>query len=109
MEKKYEIKFYVGTEENKHNLPISRESREKYLSAAREFLAREFGAFTEYAHFGAWLHPAGSLVSEGGVTFVVISVDLETDKVRQSAEVLRHIFYQSAVLVTRAAIEGEFI
>ena len=109
MSKRYEIKFYVGTEENKHNRLISRDRREEYLAAARKHLALTWGAFTEYQHFGAWLAPGGASVAETGVTFVVIGELENGPDVKESAATLRDIFVQSAVLVTRSVIEAEFI
>ena len=108
MEKRYEIKFYVGTGYDKTGRPI--ENVIGKLSQAELVLTGYFRGATAYLHSGLWAEtPASRITAEDGVTYVTIIEAADLSQVRPAAEELRDIFNQTCILVTRAVIEGEFI
>lgn len=107
MEKRYEVKFYVGTETDKVNNSIPRHYREAALNDVREILATAFFGFTEYEHYGAWQDSSSAVVREAGITFVVITEELT--QVSQVARDIRMALLQTSVLVTRSEVFAEFI
>ena len=108
MEKRYEIKFYIGTGFDANGNPVGDVDRK--LNVATSKLTAAFQGVTRYDHTGYWAENAAtSVVVESGVTFItVVSADLLAE-VTVLAHYLRDLFNQNCVLVTRSEVFAEFL
>ena len=108
MEKRYEIKFYIGIGFDANGNPVGDVDRK--LNAATSKLTAAFQGVTRYDHTGYWAENAAtSVVAESGVTFVTVVDSDALPEVTVVANYLRDLFNQNCVLVTRSVIEAEFI
>lgn len=104
MSKRYEVKFYIGTEFDKNGdeliYPVKRMQR------AHQVLIDSFGSFTSYFHTGGWGSP---VTYETGVTLLVVIELNQLEYVPTCAALIRDIFRQTCVLVTQTEIDAEFV
>lgn len=107
MEKRYEIKFYVGTGFDQHGVAI--QAAPAFIELAERKLCEFFGGGTVYQHSGLWQDSVGPVVKEPGITLVSVVTDDQLQHVRPVACYLKGIFDQNCVLVTRSEIFAEFI
>lgn len=105
----YKVTLSVGTEYDKHGMPITPTQRVKALSRLRIKLAEMFGGYTETTHNGGWINPDSQLVQETSVSFQMIIGEDKLKLVSSAANWARVLLLQEQVLVTREAIEFEFM
>lgn len=107
MNKRYEIKFYVGTGFDTHGVAI--QVAPALIELAENKLCEFFGGGTVYQHSGLWQDSEGPVVREAGVTLVTVVTEVQLPHIRSVAVYLRELFNQNCVLVTKTKIEAEFI
>lgn len=100
--------FHVGTGYTRDNRHLTRKQVSSALAHARHHLAETYPGFTETHTFGGWRTDAGKLVMEPSIKFEVVTLaSLET--ARSTAGFLRHVFHQSAVMLTHSHLQMEMV
>ena len=106
MSKTYKAIFSVGVGKDKDGFDIGYGTALVNRNIAITEASELFGGVTVTENFGGWKHK-GEVITEESWDFIVVSD--KRDKFREFGNYLKHLYNQSAVLLTVTEVESEFI